>query len=103
MIPQLALLVAVLPSGTAQADINTWTKLDKATIIGRRREPPLVYSPELGRFCVLGGLTDSGSQRSSAGRRTGISTVNPPRSRKGGPGKYAHASSTRAAESDYHA
>ncbi len=58
-----AILIALLLSGTALGETNTWTKLDKATITGRRREPPLVYSPELGRFCVLGGLTYSGQYR----------------------------------------
>src|SRR5204862_6775187 len=34
---------------------NTWTKLDKAIIEGRRWDVPVGYSPELKRFLVLGG------------------------------------------------
>ena len=63
MIPRLSLVLAALLAGTVIAETNTWTRLDKATITGRRREPPVVYSPEVGRFCVLGGLTDWGRYR----------------------------------------
>ncbi len=34
---------------------NTWTKLDKAAIAGRRWDVPLGYAPELKRFIILGG------------------------------------------------
>jgi len=52
----VALHVAALmlvASGVAHA--NTWTKLDKAAIVGRRWDVPLGYTPELKRFIVLGG------------------------------------------------
>lgn len=39
----------------AEAAANTWTKLEKAAIEGRRWDVPLGYSPELKRFLVLGG------------------------------------------------
>ena len=47
------LVLAAILTGTAVAETNTWTRLDKATITGQRREPPLVYSPE------VGGVSDS--------------------------------------------
>src|ERR1022692_957164 len=34
---------------------NTWMKLDKAAMVGRRWDVPLGYAPELKRFIVLGG------------------------------------------------
>ncbi|HZZ78338.1 MAG TPA: kelch repeat-containing protein [Gemmataceae bacterium] len=34
---------------------NTWTKLDKAVIDGRRWDVPIGYAPDLKRFLVLGG------------------------------------------------
>jgi hypothetical protein len=37
------------------AEANTWTKLEKATIVGRRWDVPLGYAPDLKRFVVLGG------------------------------------------------
>jgi hypothetical protein len=43
--------IATEQDGTA----NSWTKLDKATIIGKRWDVPLGYGPELKRFIVLGG------------------------------------------------
>jgi hypothetical protein len=46
------LSVALIP---LDAPANTWTHLDKATLVGRRWEPPVVYSPEVKRFLVLGG------------------------------------------------
>src|SRR5262245_7159074 len=35
--------------------LNAWTKLDKATIEGRRWDVPVGYSPDLKRFLILGG------------------------------------------------
>src|SRR5262249_46638616 len=46
-------LAAALSSGAGEA--NTWTKLERATIAGRRWDVPLGYAADLGRFMVLGG------------------------------------------------
>ncbi len=51
----LALLLAGLSSGQDGPGPNVWTKLDNATIEGRRWDIPVGYSPELNRFLVLGG------------------------------------------------
>ena len=54
-ITALMALVA-LPAPAAEPTApNTWTKLDKAVIEGRRWDVPVGYSPELKRFLVLGG------------------------------------------------
>src|SRR6516164_4147180 len=49
------LCLMMTPSLVGGADANTWTKLDKATIVGRRWDVPLGYAPDLKRFIVLGG------------------------------------------------
>ena len=46
-------LVGLVDASAGQP--NTWTKLDKAAIVGRRWDVPLGYAPELKRFIVLGG------------------------------------------------
>ncbi|HEY1191583.1 MAG TPA: kelch repeat-containing protein [Gemmata sp.] len=43
------------------AEPNTWVKVEGGAIAGRRWDVPLAYSPELKRFLVLGGRTDSGN------------------------------------------
>ena len=53
----VAVLLAVLFAIAAEPSPNTWVKLDKATIEGRRRDAPLSYEPNLKRFLVLGGRT----------------------------------------------
>ena len=42
---------------------NTWTKLDKATIAGRRWDVPLGYDPVAQRFIVLGGRSNYGDYK----------------------------------------
>jgi hypothetical protein len=49
----LLALLSLFAASVAQA--NTWTKLDKAAIVGKRWDVPLGYAPELKRFIVLGG------------------------------------------------
>src|SRR5262245_27778043 len=53
----VVVLVAAVASSVGQMPeaVNTWTKLDQATIVGKRWDVPFGYSPELGRFIVLGG------------------------------------------------
>jgi hypothetical protein len=48
----IGLLVANAADGGAP---NTWTKLDKASIVGKRWDVPLGYDPVAKRFIVLGG------------------------------------------------
>lgn len=54
-----SILLLLLSSVAVAADPgpNTWTKLDKAVIEGRRWDVPLGYSSDLKRFIVLGGRT----------------------------------------------
>jgi hypothetical protein len=60
----LALLVLSLALTPASAGApNTWTKLDKAAIIGRRWDVPLGYAPDLKRFIVLGGRSSYADYR----------------------------------------
>jgi hypothetical protein len=52
------LLTGVLAMTGAPKDqgaANTWTKLDKAVIAGKRWDVPLGFAPDLKRFIVLGG------------------------------------------------
>ena len=44
-------------AAAAEPSPNTWVKLDKADVEGRRHDVPLGYSPDLKRFLVLGGRT----------------------------------------------
>jgi hypothetical protein len=53
------LAVAILTANSALAGApNTWTKLDKATIVGRRWDVPLGYDPVAKRFTILGGRSN---------------------------------------------
>jgi hypothetical protein len=50
--------VGVLSTNSATDNpgaVNTWTKLDRAAIVGRRWDVPLGYAPGLNRFIILGG------------------------------------------------
>ncbi len=61
-----ALLTAwALGGAPAQADtpLNTWTKLERAVITGRRWDVPLGYAPGLQRFVILGGRSAFGDYR----------------------------------------
>ena len=53
------LLVAPLVA----AEPNAWVKVESGVIEGRRWDVPLAYSPELKRFLVLGGRTDSANYK----------------------------------------
>lgn len=55
----LAALSCLLTLSTLAAEpaANQWTKVEAATIVGRRWDVPLGYAPELGRVLVLGGRT----------------------------------------------
>lgn len=57
----LAGLVALAFISSATA--NTWTKLDKAVMVGRRWDVPLGYDPGLKRFIVLGGRSNFADYR----------------------------------------
>jgi hypothetical protein len=59
----LALLLAILPVLSVHAQLNTWTKLDNAVIIGKRHDVPLGYDPAAKQFLVLGGRTSIGEYR----------------------------------------
>ncbi len=59
LLPTLALLLV----GGNDATTNTWTKLDKAVLIGRRWDVPLSYAPKLKQFIILGGRTAYGEYR----------------------------------------
>ena len=54
----VAVLLAALLAIAAEPSPNTWVKLDKATIEGRRHDVPLGYDSGLKRFFVLGGRTN---------------------------------------------
>jgi hypothetical protein len=53
----LLLVAASATTGTAgdKDSANTWSKLDGATVVGRRWDVPLGYAPGLKRFIILGG------------------------------------------------
>ena len=57
-----ALLIPV-PVVTAEPGANAWMKLEGGAIEGRRGDVPLVYAPDLKRFLVLGGRTDSANYK----------------------------------------
>lgn len=59
----LAFLLLASSALAAEPTVNTWQKLDKAVIAGRRWDVPLGYSPELKRFIVLGGRTSWGEYK----------------------------------------
>ena len=42
---------------------NTWTKLDAATVVGRRWDVPLGYDPVAGQFAILGGRSSYADYR----------------------------------------
>lgn len=52
-------LVTSVPLLAAEPGANTWVKVEGGAIEGRRWDVPLAYSPDLKRFLVLGGRTDS--------------------------------------------
>ncbi|MBI2806190.1 MAG: hypothetical protein HYX68_14510 [Planctomycetes bacterium] len=57
-------LLAFLTSKVAHAGpTNTWTKLDKAQIVGRRWDVPVGFDPVAKRFLVLGGRSSYGDYR----------------------------------------
>ena len=60
----LALALPFVAAGFAPAGApNTWTKLDKATILGKRWDVPLGDDPDARRFLVLGGRSSYGDYR----------------------------------------
>ncbi|WP_254512404.1 Kelch repeat-containing protein [Anatilimnocola floriformis] len=59
----LCLIGLLLLATSASAQPNTWQQLEAAKIEGRRSETPLGYSPELKKFLVLGGRTNSGEYK----------------------------------------
>src|SRR5262249_37144292 len=50
-------LTCVTGGRAQQPAANTWVKLDKATVVGKRWDVPLGFAPDLKRFAVLGGRT----------------------------------------------
>jgi hypothetical protein len=57
-------LIGLHFTNTAAADTaNLWTKLDKATIVGRRWDVPLGYAPSLKQFIILGGRSSYADYR----------------------------------------
>lgn len=56
-------LSLALPSLAHAGAPNTWTKLDSATIVGRRWDVPLGYDPAGNRFIVLGGRSSYADYR----------------------------------------
>jgi hypothetical protein len=60
----MLVLVGLVAANSATAgDPNTWTKLDKAVIAGRRWDVPLGYDPAAKRFIVLGGRSSYADYR----------------------------------------
>src|SRR5437667_4595890 len=56
--------IGLMATTTAHAGApNTWTKLDKASIIGRRWDVPLGYDPVAKRFLILGGRSNFADYR----------------------------------------
>src|SRR3954453_12881214 len=59
-------VVAVLSSiavTNQNAAATTWTKLDSATIVGRRSDVPIGFAPGLDRFIILGGRSNYADYR----------------------------------------
>ena len=56
-------IIAVFSIAAEPARDNSWVKLDKATIEGRRWDVPLGYAPDQKQFLVLGGRTSFGDYK----------------------------------------
>src|SRR5262245_22635684 len=56
-------LLALYPAFVHAGQSNTWTKLDKATIVGKRWDVPLGYDPIAKRFIILGGRSSYADYR----------------------------------------
>ncbi len=77
LIVSFALLV---PAPLFAAEPNAWVKVDGGAIDGRRWDVPLAYAPDLKRFLVLGGRTDSGNYKKE--RPYDVLSITPEKSAK---------------------
>lgn len=62
----MLLLIGVLSANNPAGNngvANTWTKLDRAALVGKRWDVPLGYSPEQKRFLILGGRSSYADYR----------------------------------------
>src|SRR6185436_20106346 len=62
-LPAMTLLALLLPAIAHAGEPNTWARLDKATIVGRRWDVPLGYDPVSKQFIVLGGRSNYGDYK----------------------------------------
>src|SRR5476651_2067407 len=66
MLNVMLFFVAALSTDIAtnqNAAANTWTKIDSATIVGRRSDVPVGFAPGLDRFIILGGRSNYADYR----------------------------------------
>jgi hypothetical protein len=64
------------PGANTDVARNAWSKLDRATIVGRRWDVPLGYATELNRFIILGGRSAYADYRKP--RSYDVLTLHPP-------------------------
>jgi hypothetical protein len=57
------IILLALVGDALAGDVNTWNKLDKAAIAGRRWDVPLGYDPVAKRFIILGGRSSYADYR----------------------------------------